>query len=70
MGSGFDFSQIEEVCNRKVQRLKDAIHGLKAQATLPMQEIRDVRLTEARFFGERRARILVLSDSIGYYSPK
>jgi hypothetical protein len=70
VGSGFDFSRIEEVCNRKVQSLKDAIHGLKAQATLPMQEIRDVRLPETRFFGERRARKLVLSDSIGYYSPK
>jgi hypothetical protein len=70
VGSGLDFSRIEEVYNRKVQSLKDAIHGVKAQTTLPLQEIRDVRLTETRLSGERRARKLMVSDSIGYYSPK
>lgn len=66
MGSEPDFSRIEEVRDRKVQALENAIHGLKAQATFLIQEIGDVRLTEPGFVGERRARNLMVADFIGY----
>jgi hypothetical protein len=54
-GSFVDLLGIEQVEDGEVLNLEDLVHPLKAQAALAVQEIGDVGLAEASFFGQSQA---------------
>ena len=51
-GAFVDLGGIEEIEDRKVLNLEDLVHAFKAEATLPVEEVRDMGLFETGLLGK------------------